>query len=125
MLKHLSLCAAFLIFGSGSLHAEQQGLVLHKMQVPGAEFDIVFVMNKPQPAGVTNMPGPDNSLIVQETGDAIAFAIDGEVEKFFKDIDVSQFPIHAFRVERKGINPSGAVNVYVVPKSGMITLSAE
>lgn len=51
MFKQLSICAAFLALGTGSLNAEQQetsqlnrlqGESLTKIVVPGADFDIVL-----------------------------------------------------------------------------------
>jgi len=42
-------------------------------------------------------------------------AADSEVEKMFRGVGSSQYPVHAFRVERMDSQPWSGVNVYVVP----------
>jgi hypothetical protein len=68
------------------------------------------------PAAI-GLHGLDNPLSVHPIGDELAFAADSEVEKLFRGVGSSQYPIHAFRVEHKDSQPWSSVNVYVVPKS--------
>jgi hypothetical protein len=117
MFKQLWLCAALIAFATGSLSAQEQDLVLRKAEVPGADFDIVFVMSKSKPPATIGLRALDNPLVVHPIGDELAFAADSEVEKMFRGVGSSQYPIHAFRVERKDSQPWSGVNVYVVPKS--------
>ena len=117
MLKQLWICAALTAFGAGSVSAQQQDLVLRKVEVPGADFDIVFVMSRSKPPVTIGPRGQETPLAVHPIGDELAFAADSEVEKMFRDVGSSQYPIHAFRVERKDSQPWSGVNVYVVPKS--------
>jgi hypothetical protein len=62
MLKHLSICAALVSFGTGSVGAQQREAIpqnphkrvaTSKMEVPGADFDIIFVTTEAR-AGVTD-----------------------------------------------------------------------
>jgi hypothetical protein len=62
MLKYLSICAALIAFGTGSVGAQQeetiaqkekQKVTMSKMEVPGADFDIIFVTAESR-AAVTN-----------------------------------------------------------------------
>ena len=114
MLKYLSICAALTIMGGGSVNAQQQNFVSRSVEVPGADFSIVFVFTKPLAGATVIEPGPAPLLAVYPTGDALAYATESEVEKMFKNAGLSQVPIHAFRVERKDAKPANAVNVYVI-----------
>ncbi len=59
MLKKLSMCAMLLAIGSGSLNAQQQMTTqqhqpqesVTKIEVPGADFDLVVVTTKSQVGG--------------------------------------------------------------------------
>jgi hypothetical protein len=113
MLKHFAVCAVLLVLGTGSVNAQQQDVVLRKIEVPGADFDVVFVMSKAQAAATIGLRSPENSLVVRSIGDELAFATDGEIERIFGS---SRYLIHACRVERKDSDPSSAVHVYVVSK---------
>jgi hypothetical protein len=117
MFKQVWICAALIAFATGPLIAQEQDLVLQKVEVSGADFDIVFVMSKSKPPATIALRGLDNPLIVHPIGEELAFAADSEVEKMFRGVGSSQYPIHAFRVERKDSQPWSGVNVYVVPKS--------
>ena len=102
MLKYITVCAVLLVLGTGSVNAQQQDVVLRKIEVPGADFDMVVVMSKAQ-AAATNGPREfKNSLVVRPTGDELASATDGEIERIFGS---SRYLIHGFRVERKAVTP--------------------
>jgi hypothetical protein len=62
VLKHLSICIALIAVATGSLSAQQreaipqnshQRVATSKMEVPGADFDIIFVTTESR-AGVTD-----------------------------------------------------------------------
>ena len=62
MLKYFSICAALVALGSGSANAQQQEAVLQKMEVPGADFDIILAM--PKSPGVTiNLGNSPDALV--------------------------------------------------------------
>ena len=87
MLKYFSICAALTVIGAGSVNAQQQNFVSHSVEVPGADFSIVFVYSKPQAGATVIQPGQPPSLTVHPTGDALAYATESEVEKMFKNFD--------------------------------------
>ena len=91
MFKQLWLCAALIAFATGSLSAQEQDLVLRKAEVPGADFDIVFVMSKSKPPATIGLRALDNPLVVHPIGDEPAFAADSEVEKMFRGVGSSQY----------------------------------
>ena len=119
MLKYITVCAVFLFLGTGSVNAQQQDIVLHKIEAPGADFGIVVVMSKAQAVATNGLRSPGNSLVVRPIGDELASATEAEIEKIFGS---SQYLIHAFRVEPRGGDPSSAVHVYVVSKNARSAL---
>jgi hypothetical protein len=58
---------------------------------------------------------PD-ALAVYSIGSELAMAVDGDLEKMFKDVGLSQLPICAFEVEHKGGKLPQAASVYIIPK---------
>jgi len=113
MLKHISICAALLVLGTGSVGAQQPDIVVRKIEVPGAGFDMVVVMSKDHAGATSGRSGQESPLVTAPTGDWLAFATDCEIERIFGS---SRSLIHGFRVERKEGEPSSAVHVYVVSK---------
>ena len=115
MLKHLSICAALLAFGTGSVNAQQQEAVLQKVDVPGAGFDIMLAM--PKPSGVTyNLGNSPDALIVHLIGGELALGFDG-AEKMLKALESLRLPVCAFHVESKDSKSRKPVSVYIVPKT--------
>jgi hypothetical protein len=112
MLKGFTICATLLVLGIGSVSAQQHDIVVRKIEVPGADFDMVVVMSKAG-AGITGGLSDQEPLVASPTGDWLAYATDCEIERIFGR---SQSLIHGFRVERKEGEPSSAVHVYVVSK---------
>jgi hypothetical protein len=114
MFKHLPLFAALAVLAPTSVNAQQSDPVWQKVEVPGADFVVVFAITKSSVAPDALRASPD-PLVVYPTGSELAFAVEGEVEKQFKDVGAVQFPACAFRVERKGDKPIAAI-AYVLPK---------
>ena len=54
MLKQLSICAALIAFTAGAANAQQKEATLQRLEVPGAAFDIIIAM--PRPQGMTFEP---------------------------------------------------------------------
>ncbi len=125
MLKYLSICAALVVIGTAPVNAQQQEAVLQKLEVPGADFDFIVAMAKSQAGATIDLRGQPDPYIVYPIGDELAFAVDGEVEKMFKDIGSLRIPSCAFHVERQGNKPSKAVAVYVVPKDQTVASSKQ
>src|SRR3954463_978860 len=102
MSKHLSIFAALAVLCTGSANAQQNDPVWQKVEVPGADFVVVFATAKTPASPASSLRASPDPLVVYPTGSELAFAVDGEVEKLFKDVGAVQFPVCAFRVERKG-----------------------
>jgi len=118
MLKYL--CAGLLLLAPGLVNAQETQFVSHRVEVPGTNFSLVFVLAKSQAdAPITQPEHQPSILVVHPAGDALAYATESEVEKAFNDVGLSQVPIHAFRVEENG-NVAKAVNVYVIPNGKQI-----
>jgi hypothetical protein len=115
MLKHLSIFAAIVVLAAGSAKAQQSDPVWQKVEVPGADFVVVFATTTNPVAANNSLRASPDPLVVYPAGSELAFAVDGEVEKLFKDVGAVQFPACAFRVERKGSKPIAAI-AYVLPK---------
>jgi hypothetical protein len=90
---------------------------MRKVDVPGSDFAIVFAMTK-TPV-VVDANERFDSLAVYSVGSELLMADAGDVEKMFKEVGLTQMPICAFEVERKG-----AASVYIVPKGKAPALAA-
>ena len=114
MLKHLSICAAILASGAGSVNAQQQEAVLHTIGVPGSTFDILLAMPKPQALFFDLSESPD-ALVIHLVGGKLALGFDGE-EGMLKALDSLRRPIGAFHVESTDGKSLEPVAIYIVPK---------
>jgi hypothetical protein len=110
-------------FRAASAKAEQPEPVMRKVAVPGADFDIVFAMTKSPVGATTYLRDQSNSLHVYSVASELAMAVDGDVEKMFKEVGSSQLPLCAFEVEQQGDKAPNAASVYIVPKVGAHTSS--
>ena len=99
---------------TASLVAPQSEPIMRKVEVPGSDFDVVFAMTK-TPV-VVDASDRLNSLAVYSVGSELAMATDGDVERMFKDVGLSQLPVCAFEVEHKGSNPPQSASIYIFPK---------
>jgi hypothetical protein len=115
MLKQLSICAAIVVLATGSANAQQSDPLWQKLEVPGADFIVVFATTTNPMASNNSLRASPDPLVVYPAGSELAFAVDGEVEKLFKDIGGVEFPACAFRIERQGRRPVAAI-AYVLPK---------
>ena len=123
MFKQLSICAALLVFTAGSANAQQKEAVLERMEVPGAAFDIILAMPKPQGAIFDYSKSPD-ALVMHLIGGELALAFDGE-EKMLAALDSLRMPVCAFHVERKDRAARNPISVYIVPKGEKLITAAE
>jgi hypothetical protein len=98
---------------TASLAAQLPAAGMRKAAVPGNDFAIVFATTRTPIAWDPN-ERPD-TLKVYYAGSELIMAVDGDVEKMFKDVGISQMPSCQFEVENKNSNPSQAASVYIVP----------
>lgn len=120
MLKFISICSALVILGTGAVSAQQQEAALKKLEVPGADFDIVVAMAKPAGAAFVQHGLPD-PLLVNLAGTELVMAVDGEVEKMVKDVGLLLTQTCAISMRRQNGKPAKSVALYVVPKGDAST----
>jgi hypothetical protein len=114
MLKQLSICAALMVFGAGSVSAQQREAVLQKLEVLAASFDIVLATPKLQGAIYDLSDSPD-ALIVHLVGGELALGFE-HADPMLKAVESLQQPACTFHVERKDNRSRTPVAVYIVPK---------
>src|SRR5262245_52154449 len=56
MLKYLSICAGFLVLAVVPVNAQETQLVSHRVEVPGADFSLVFVFARSQAVAPITRP---------------------------------------------------------------------
>src|SRR5262249_19138116 len=113
MLRQLLIYPALVSLVIFSAPAHSQEVFLRKVEVPGANFDVVFAMLNPASTRTAGHGDQNNPLTVSPTAAEFAFALSGEIEKATGGTGM---PIHAIRLEIQGCKPANALNVYVVPK---------
>jgi len=112
MLKYLSICTALFVLGAGSVQAQQREATLHRVEVPGAGFDIVLAI--PKARGVTFNLGasPDALLVHLDGGLAIAFE---SATSMVQALDLLRRPVCASQVASTDGASSMPMAVYLVP----------
>ena len=115
MFKHLSIFAALLAVQPFTAQAQQLEAVLHRMEVPGANFEIIVA--RPSSSGATiDLGRSPEALVIHLIGGGLALSFDSE-ERMLKTLDSLQLPACAFHAERTGGASREPVAVYVVPRS--------
>jgi hypothetical protein len=128
MLKYISICAALVTLGTGSLNAQQaqqakqvqQEAGVQKIEVPGAEFDLLLAMPKSPTGATINYGNAPDATIIYLIGDELALSFDGE-EKMLKAFDSLRSPACAFSVESKDGKSRKPVAVYIMPKGKTVS----
>jgi hypothetical protein len=110
-------------FRTASSNAHQPEPVMRKVDVPGADLDVIFAMTKSPAGATTDLGNQPSSLFVYSVVSELAMAVEGDVEKMFKEVGSSQLPICAFEVEYNGGKPPKVASVYIVPKGDTLTSS--
>lgn len=113
MLKHLSICAALIALAAGSASAQQKEATLHKVQVPGAAFDVILTMPKHQGVTFDLSQSPD-ALLIHLPGGELALGFD-DVEDMLKALDTLRRPIGAFQIEGPDRKSRVPVALYLIP----------
>ena len=115
MLKYFSICTAFIVIGTGSIHAQQREAVLQTIEVPGAVFDIVLAMPKTSGATIDLGRSPE-ALVMHLVGGELALVFES-VEQMLETLDVLQTPVGAVPGQRTDSNSPIPVAVYIAPKA--------
>jgi hypothetical protein len=116
MLKHLSICAALLALGTVPVAAQLQEAVLQRMEVPGADFDIVLAMPKSPPQRMDDLNMSADALVVHLIGGELVLAFD-DADKMLKAAESLRLPVSASHWVRKDGKLRTPFAVYVVPKA--------
>jgi hypothetical protein len=114
MLKHLSICAALMALAPGPANAQQKEAMLQRMEVPGAPFDVIVAMPKPQGAVFDLSESPD-ALVVHLIGGELVLGFD-DAEKMLKVLATLRRPVGALRVQSPDRRFPMPVAVYLVPE---------
>jgi hypothetical protein len=115
MFKRIPTCAALIAFTMNSVNAQQREAVLHKIEVPGAKFDIILAMPKSPETAIFNFGDTPDALVVHLIGGKLALSFD-TVEKMLEALDSLRLPVCAFQVESSADKSRNPVAVYVVSK---------
>jgi hypothetical protein len=113
VLKQLSICVAVMAFAAGTAKAQQKEALLQRLDVPGAAFDIILAMPKPQGATFEFSESPD-ALLVHLIGGELALGFD-DAETMLKVAAGLRRPLAALHIESRGLGLPIPVAVYLVP----------
>jgi hypothetical protein len=116
MLKRLTICLLLTAFGPASLNAQQQGAVLQKMEVPGADFEIVVAIPKHPAAAMHDLSKSPDALILHLVGGQLVLGFDTP-EKMLAALESVRSPGCSLHVDGKGDKPPKPVAVFVVAKA--------
>jgi hypothetical protein len=120
MFKYFSICAAFLVLGTSSLHAqEMREAVLEKVALPGAGFDILVAVPKSPPATIHVSP---EGAIIPLVGGELALGFESW-EEFVRAFDQLRSPVGALYFKRTSGGLPLPAAIYVVPADRQTALS--
>jgi len=114
MLKHLSICVALIAFGSSSAGAQQREAIFQKIEVPGADFDLMLATPK-MPAVVIDLSESPDALVIHLVGGELALGFE-KAEDMLKATEFLRSPVGAFHIRRDNGNARVSAAVYMVPK---------
>jgi hypothetical protein len=113
MIKHLSICAALLAFATGSANAQQKEAMVQRIEVPGAAFDLILAITKPQGVTFDLAESPD-ALLIHLIGGELAVGFD-DAETMLKVLGTLRRPVGAVHIESRDHKSRMPVAVYLVP----------
>jgi hypothetical protein len=114
MFKPLSIFAALITFGTGSVSAQQREALLQTIEVPGADFDIALATPKTPGATIDLGKSPD-ALVIYLIGGELALGFESG-EEMLKAIDSLRNPIGAFHIQSHSGGPSIPAAAYIAPR---------
>ena len=110
MLRLLATCATLIIAAAPSVHAQQREAVLQRIELPGADFDVVIAM--PEPTGVIyDLAESPDALLVNLAGGELALGFE-RADELLKMAELVRAP--ACSIKGQGRSP---VAIYAVPKA--------
>jgi hypothetical protein len=112
VLKQLPICAALMAFAAGTANAQQKEAVLRRLDAPGAAFDIILAIPKPQGAIFEFSESPD-ALVVHLIGGELALGFE-DAETMLKAARTLRRPLAALKIESPGHGLPIPVAVYLV-----------
>ena len=116
MLRQLVISAALIAIGTISVAAQQSDVILRKVEVLGADYDIVFAMSRPAATPI-DRSNKEDPLTIHAIGGELAYATKGEIEAIFREVGLPVMPTQAFRLDFD-VKAPNALNVYVFPRIG-------
>jgi hypothetical protein len=111
MLKCLAMCCA-LVLGAGASSAHEREAILQKIEVPGANFEMLVATAKPGGA-VYDLDEPPDALVIHLIGAKLWIGFDNAA-KMLETIDILRRPLGSFHVERNEADP---IAVYLITKN--------
>ena len=121
MFKLLSICAALIVFGSGSVSAQEREAVFQKIEVPNANFVIVLATAKPDGPKLYYRDQPDPNIIY--LGSDLVTAYTAELAEML-DVTTLMHPVYSVAVEQGDKSGRMPAIVYIVPKRAGPTVAA-
>jgi hypothetical protein len=110
MLKRLAMCCA-LVLGAGSSSAHEREAILQKIEVPGANFQMLVATAKPGRAIYDLGESPD-ALVIHLIGTKLWVGFD-DASKMLETIDLLRRPLGSFHLEGNEADP---IAIYLIPK---------
>ena len=115
MFKHLVICAVLLFLGAAPAVAQQREAVLHRIQVPGGDFEIVVATQKSPASPIYDLSESPDALLVRLIGGELVLAFDDEV-KMINAIKTLGSPVSASHIVSKDGKSRMPFAIYVAPK---------
>ena len=97
-------------------HVPNPQAVLQKVQVPGADFEIVLAVPKYPAAVIHDLGKSPDALLLHLVGGALVLGFDAP-EKMIAALESVRSPACAFHVDGKGDKRPAPIAVFVVPKA--------
>lgn len=110
MLKRLAICCA-LVLAAGSSSAREREAILQRIEVPGANLEMLVATAKPGGAIYDLGESPD-ALLIRMIGAKLWVGFD-EVAEMLETIDILHRSLGSFHVESQN---SGPIAIYLISK---------
>ncbi|HJU18521.1 MAG TPA: hypothetical protein VJ770_18880 [Stellaceae bacterium] len=114
MLNRFVICAALVVLGAGSSAAQEREATLHKIEVPGASFEMLVATAKSPDAPVFGLGDTPDAFVIHLIGGKLWVGFE-DAGKMIETIKLLRQPIGSFHMERTEADP---IAVYFIPKVG-------
>src|SRR5204863_8672848 len=102
MLKRLAICCA-LVLAAGSSSAHEREAILQKIEVPGANFEMLVATAK-QGGAIYDLAGSPDALVIHLIGGKLWVGFD-DAAKMLETIDTLHRPLGSLHAEEKEADP--------------------